>query len=92
MCFTAGLGYMSGLKGIFGLYSEEDKREALGLLEEVGLKQFSYNRASDLSGGQKQRVGIARAIIQNPKLLLCESPLLPLTLQVQRPLWTCFTV
>lgn len=54
------LGYMSGLKGIFGLYSEADKRQALDLLEELGLGEFSYNRASDLSGGQKQRVGIAR--------------------------------
>ena len=69
------LGYMRGLKGIFGLYSEADKRQALELLEELGLGEFSYNRASDLSGGQKQLVGIARAIMQGPKLLLCDEPI-----------------
>lgn len=69
------LGAMKGLSGIIENYSEEDKKKAIEILEELGLRNFIYNRASDLSGGQKQRVGIARAIMQEPMLLLCDEPI-----------------
>lgn len=55
-------------------YPQEDINRAFELIEKVGLGDFVTERADSLSGGQRQRVGIARAVMQNPHIIMADEP------------------
>ena len=70
---TGRLSCHSGLRTLLPLPAE-DKRLALDAIERAGLIDCALRRADQLSGGQQQRVGIARALVQQPTLLLADEP------------------
>lgn len=78
------LGYTGNLRSLFRHFPKEDIHQALDYLERVGLSDHVNKRADELSGGQRQRVGIARALMQQPKLLLLDEPTSALDPKISR--------
>jgi phosphonate transport system ATP-binding protein len=68
------LGYVGFWSSYFRRFPQGAIDEAFRLLERVGLDHMVDKRADELSGGQRQRVGIARALIQDPAMLLVDEP------------------
>ena len=74
---------------IAGRDRKESEKEALELLETMGLKERAHHKPAEMSGGENQRVAVARALINHPDIILADEPSAALTAITKRNCTSC---